>query len=495
MIYPQKAISILFLCSMITAAGCMSGNEARVTVELGLPAQSPVTGDTGFIDTLLGFFSTRAYAAPAPPDIESIVLTVSGPGMSTITKSIPTGTGSVTLLVPPGNSRLFTVLATGAARSFSGSTVADLGSGDTTLTIQMRSLINNAYDGDITSDGSSIFISFTSADTGELWFGRSADQGATWTYTVVDSTADVWGTAIVTGGELIHIVYIDETDTGVILKSKSSSDGGATWPADPIIIYSTGSPDIYIDSLDLVYISGLRLVFESGGNIYYDSSGDGVDWSGTEQVGDETGGMTPAVTAYGAAALRAYVFYGGPMLGTGLYMSSNPDGFSPGILIDENGFMYIFGGVSVLPGGSGSYVVYTAIDSTGDRIEIRFADVSPDGTVTSQSSVDSVILDNSFYTAPAMATGSGNLYVVYTSFREISDTAYESSVKFARSTDNGATWSSQVLESGLNTFFGLFEKMGIAADGNNVYMLYEVWGETFVGLKLLRSDDAGATWQ
>jgi YVTN family beta-propeller protein len=105
----------LNICSLIIIlmAGffiyrCTSDNNySKVIIYLG-PKSSSASLDLPFFDKLFGLFVSRAYAQ-VPPGITSITLIVSGPDIDTIEKSYPYDVTTITLNVPSGSDRVFTL--------------------------------------------------------------------------------------------------------------------------------------------------------------------------------------------------------------------------------------------------------------------------------------------------------------------------------------------------------------------------------------------------
>ncbi len=106
----------LFTCSP-------SGGDATVTINLGFTHDE--ASNRPFIDRILGFFSTEAYAQP-PANINKITVRVEGPDMPTMEFDFDPGLPTLTLFVPSGSSRKFTVLANTPSATLGGSAERDL---------------------------------------------------------------------------------------------------------------------------------------------------------------------------------------------------------------------------------------------------------------------------------------------------------------------------------------------------------------------------------
>lgn len=133
------AIAVLF----ITLTGCaMEGGTARVTIDTGLGNPTAIH-QVSIFDRILAFlsYSTAAQADPAPGTVDSITISVTGDGVSGMTNiPIPRETGRITLEVPAGSNRTFTVIGWDPtpARLYGGIKTVDLAGGmSTNLTIKM----------------------------------------------------------------------------------------------------------------------------------------------------------------------------------------------------------------------------------------------------------------------------------------------------------------------------------------------------------------------
>jgi hypothetical protein len=87
-------------------------------------------GKTAYVTIDTGINTTKNTRDAAPADITGITLVVSGSSMGTITETIPTSTGRLTLSVPIGDARTFTVTASAGNFTYSGSTTQDITESD-----------------------------------------------------------------------------------------------------------------------------------------------------------------------------------------------------------------------------------------------------------------------------------------------------------------------------------------------------------------------------
>ncbi len=138
---------------MIQACGYQS-DTASVTINLGHQQQAALE-KTSIFDRFLAFItlSTRLEAEPPafPQSIYAILLTVSGPGMTDVNRSFERSeidTGKVTIDVPAGDARTFTVVALvqwedeTPTRDYGGISTVNLSPGGQSISIQMGDLPN-----------------------------------------------------------------------------------------------------------------------------------------------------------------------------------------------------------------------------------------------------------------------------------------------------------------------------------------------------------------
>lgn len=108
-------LAIVIVCSSISITGCAGGDTATVRINISLPSRD-VAFTPGITDRILAFFtfSEALKADPPPaetPPIDTVRVTVSGPGMAAITVDGSPATGYIELEVPSGSARRFEVRA------------------------------------------------------------------------------------------------------------------------------------------------------------------------------------------------------------------------------------------------------------------------------------------------------------------------------------------------------------------------------------------------
>ncbi len=133
-----SVVIIAFISAFALFNRCAGGDMATVTINFGETITSNNIIQKKTWDSIVNFILPKAFAQkgdPWDPTHTSVIITVSGPGMSDIQVSVPPYTSSRTLEIPAGNGRRITVIAyNGTARNTGGHTVIDLNAGDNIIT-------------------------------------------------------------------------------------------------------------------------------------------------------------------------------------------------------------------------------------------------------------------------------------------------------------------------------------------------------------------------
>jgi hypothetical protein len=126
--------------------------------------------------------------------------------------------------------------------------------------------------------------------TSEIYYGKTADGGVTWTANkrLTWNSGISWRPDIAVGPfDSLHVAWSDSTPGNAEIYYKKSSDGGVTWLAGKRLTWTSGSsylPDLTVDSA-----GNLHLVWsdETPGatEIFYKkSTNDGVTWTSSKRL-------------------------------------------------------------------------------------------------------------------------------------------------------------------------------------------------------------------
>lgn len=297
------------------------------------------------------------------------------------------------------------------------------------------------------ASGSNRFIVWYDKTPGnyDIFFRRSADNGATWqaTKNLSNNVGDSFFPEIAVSGPNVYVVWL-QRDAGGNLEDvflRRSTDNGATW-----------KPIVKITSIGTV--GTIPQVIASGGNVY-------VVW---EQADGE---IYLRRSADNGATWK-------PIFN----LSSNP-----GESRDEK--------ISV--SGPNVYVVWYQLNSERTQSDIIFRRSTDNGATWKAKVNLSKIGQVSF---PSLAVSGPSIHVVWIQDDPATDSGWDQ-VFIRSSADMGSTWNAA--ENLTSADVDIFNPV-IATAGPNVYVLYEedVSGgccDAFSDLLFLASSDNGATWE
>src|SRR3989344_5116507 len=279
----------------------------------------------------------------------------------------------------------------------------------------------------IAVSGSNIYISYYDNTLGkkDLRFARSTDGGNSWTtFPPVDSTGNVGQySSIAVSGSNVYISYRDATKSA--LKFSKSTDGGVTWLASDIkTVDSVGN----VGQHSSIAVSGSNIYIS-----YYDNT-------------------------LGKKDLRfARSIDGGNSWTT----------FLP---VDSTGNVGQYS--SIEADGSNVYISYRDVTNTN----LKFAKSTDGGATWPPADIKIVDAPGNIGVYPSIAVSGSNIYISYRDNTNLN-------LKFAKSTDGGATWNTKTIDSLGNT--GNYTSIA-APDANNIYISYR--DSTNGDLKFVKSN-------
>jgi hypothetical protein len=321
-----------------------------------------------------------------------------------------------------------------------------------------------------TDSSNRIFISYVD-NSNILYCAYSSDNGSTWAYSRVENTASTTVTdhAIITdSANKIYIVFTatNTVNGTVTLKYGKSTDNGATWTTN--FIDSTDQagyhPSISIDSSSILHVS--YYYAEIIGGLKYAKSSDGASTWTTVNVKINDGTVSGPLSSIAATTGAIYIAFYNPesYAVVGGSYTENKDGilqimksvdggttWTGPVTVDSTTYTGKAPAISAV--GSSVYIAYGyyQYDDAGtvSNNKLKFAS-STDSAVN--FTVQSVELDSGLavnnnvsslsFLSPSMKyytlNGTGKLYLVYAG-------SSGANVTFKTSSNGGTTWGSKSL--------------------------------------------------
>jgi len=269
----------------------------------------------------------------------------------------------------------------------------------------------------------------------------------------------------------VYISYMDAGQTN--LAFVKSTNRGLTWDVGALVDSGTS---VQYTSIAVIY----SLVYIS----YYDAINNSLKFAKSAEGGEhETWNLftlddSGDVGRYSSIAVdeeKIYISYQGGFaksIDEGATWSKNPamSGQYTSIAVDS------------------SNIYYSYYDSTGGDLKFAKSTDAADSwpaTITVDGNVnDGGKIDGNVGRFSSIAVNGNDVYIAY-----YSDTDVD--LKFAKSSDGGATWNSDNVK--IIDIADAGNYLDMAIDGNNIYISY--YDTTNLDLRLSKSADGGETWE
>ena len=138
------AVLCLAFCITLNTA-CNQENMSKVTINFGEIPLAKAEQQPGFLERLYAFFLPSAHAEWAA-NYNLINLTITGDGMEDISVNVPPGSTSITVEVPMGEGRLFTIFAyQGAAKNWGGHVLANTNDSEVSVSMNVYPIVTGLY--------------------------------------------------------------------------------------------------------------------------------------------------------------------------------------------------------------------------------------------------------------------------------------------------------------------------------------------------------------
>ena len=372
----------------------------------------------------------------------------------------------------------------------------------------------NSHSPQIAASGTAVYVTWQELrnGSGDIYFNRSLDGGATWLSSDVridtDPAGAVWARwpRIAASGPAVHVTWENPRPGGGILFN-TSPDGGTTWLSSEVQLSRGPSTKAKVPQI-AVSGSSIYVTWQDtrngAGDIYFNRSTDGgATWlsSDVRLDTDPAGAASSVLPQIAASGSSVYVTWEDRRNGADSYFNRSLDGGATW-LADDVQLNTTPGPAGSIPSpeiaASGSSVFVTWEDSR-NRIANKGIDVflnySPDsGTtwLTSDIRLNTNPPSMSNAVEPEIAASGSSVYVTWQDGRNRADDIF-----FSRSSDGGATWSANVQLDADETRSGSFTPK-IAASGSSVGV---TWSDERNGswpdqadIYCNYSTDRGATW-
>jgi hypothetical protein len=275
----------------------------------------------------------------------------------------------------------------------------------------------------------------------EIYYKKSNDNGESWSSDIrlsANDGSDSFSPQLAVNGYKIHIVWQDSRDGFYGIYYKRSNDNGESWSSDIRLSANDGSgsghPAIAVngDKLHVVWMDSR----DGNDEIYYKRSNDnGESWSSDIRLSANDGS----------------------------------DSSLPKIAVSGNNTHVVWGDKR-----DGVWeVYYRRSTNNGENwgIELRLS-----------ANVESFWLSK-----PAIAVSGNNIHVVWDDDRDLDDEIF-----YKRSSDNGESWSSEIM---ITTNDGLKSEFpAIAVNGDVIHIVWNDKRDVYDEIYYKRSNDNGENW-
>lgn len=335
----------------------------------------------------------------------------------------------------------------------------------------------------------------------DIFFRRSADNGATWQATKNLSTnaGHSFSPEITVSGSNVYVVWL-QRDAGGTLNDiffRRSADNGATWK--PIVkITTTGTVGGFSTPQVMTSGSKVYVVWEQeNGEIYFRRSADnGATWKPIINLSSNAGNsLSERIAVSGSNVYVVWFQWNAEETQTDVFLRRSTDNgatWKAKVNLSKTG--EAVGVPDIALSGSYVHVAWVQHDQASGFRDQIFVRSSPNNGATWNTAQNLSMADPKYeFTHPVLASSGAHVYVLYEEVVE-GCCDYTTDIFFRASHDNGATW-----ETVTTIATHVIQNQGSAAlllaAGSNVYAIwvvadYGAYGDLFVR----RSIDNGDTW-
>jgi hypothetical protein len=300
----------------------------------------------------------------------------------------------------------------------------------------------------IGASGSNVYVVWSDAGTGDVYLRKSANNGGNWASIVNLSSnpgkSDMPDLSV--SGSNVYVVWAQASSDGSAKDTfvRASTDGGATWKSK-IKLSSSGKADL--NSAPSVTSSGSRAYVAwddgSAGNgdiLFRSSTNQGADWGTANNLSsDSARSYAPELAASGTSVYVQYTKRTSTSDYSIIFRASTNNGGTWGTktTLLTNHF-YGIGPAAILTAGN---YVHVVIENPEKDNTLLFMRSSANNGASFGPSVDPSSGD--YVGKPSVIVSGSNLFAVWLGHQLSSGSG--DVITYARSIDNGATWSDPVV--------------------------------------------------
>jgi chitodextrinase len=327
---------------------------------------------------------------------------------------------------------------------------------------------------------------------GEIYYKNSYDKGNSWErgLTLTDSGFDAGPPAIAKNGDYIHIVWHENRGDNNEIYYRRSTDNGVTWKDEKQLTWLGADSEKSAIAVNGDYIhvvwSDLR---KKNWEIYYKRSTDnGVTWEAKRRLTYVNAvSSSPSIAVYKS---RVYVFWHDNRDGDYeiFYKISQNYGDSFGALrkLTVNNVNSIYPEVAVYK--NYVHVVWNDYRDGGGYGTIYWNVNDLFGTDGWWKTDTRISLPGEADGKPAIAINERNIHVVWRDMRINTN----GEIYYNYSSDNGTTWNNE--DTRLTDDFAWSHQPDIAADGDNIHVVWSDHRGVGVGIYYKNSTNNGISW-
>jgi len=319
-----------------------------------------------------------------------------------------------------------------------------------------------------------LYNDFTNSNLRKIIVAKSADQGITWNYSIIDSDICILDYTLKLYNNTLYVAYFTASDYK--LKLAKSTDNGITWTKTEIMSDCSSYGDFNINERGLHFIA--RDYTNKYALTYYFSRDNGLNW--VKSV-IETNSATTIKRGLYLSKEYSYI----------PFLVKENDKYKVKCAIQSNNSYTISKSTVFEPTDTSEIISYMMTVNNGviyfyvENRRNRYLITSTDKGITWSSKTIVMTDTDCTFGDKVLTYYNNNLYLIYYSHKFLEN----KKIKIARSIDKGNSWKISTIVSGPEN--GQFFDMKIS--GNFMYISYEDFHNH--DIKFTKSTNLGETWE